>query len=325
LRSSSVGGFSWCQARYYFVYVLGLPDEPSKKASLGSCSHKALELWACKKLAIQEGRPTFRDDELGREFDTSSLTPEEAFDAAYTHYAQEDWDDRDQLNCFKWMKAVLDWGGGIFNPMNRDVVAPELYFDLEIKKEWAKYDYVLPDGQSLKGYLSIRGTMDLLTRVAPGVLEYIDYKTGQRKNWETGKPKEYADFKKDSQFLLYYYALKQLFPDEQVIFTVFYNKDGGPFTICFDDEDLIIAEEMLRKNFEEIRDCREPEFVFPSWKCDRVPCHFHVQRSPDGSQSMCQYLRGELLQLGMEKVTAKHADFSKLNRYTGGGRTDRAA
>ena len=102
----------------------------------------------------------------------------------------------------------------------------------------AKVNYTLPNGEEFTGRLAIKGTIDLVTEVDDGVIEVVDWKTGQRKDWATGEQKDYEKLSKDPQLLLYYYAISKLFPQyEQAIMSIFYIRDGGPFSLCFDESD----------------------------------------------------------------------------------------
>jgi ATP-dependent helicase/DNAse subunit B len=59
LRSSSVGSYGWCQHKFFIEYNLGIKDTGNKKAEMGSVVHKALEILAREKLAIQNGQTEF--------------------------------------------------------------------------------------------------------------------------------------------------------------------------------------------------------------------------------------------------------------------------
>jgi hypothetical protein len=300
------------------VGVLGLEDKPGKAARKGTCVHKALELLARRKLAEQNGDGGFYEPEVGREFARGQPSPEEAIDVAYGHYAEPPWTAADRRDCEAWMREALGWGGGEFSPLKREIVAPERYFDITVPHRWAAYSYDVPGVGLLRGQLAVRGTMDLVTRVAPGVLEYIDWKTGRRLDWATGKEKTIASLRDDPQFLLYYYALRKLYPGEEVIFTVFYTKDGGPFTVCFGEEDLPRAEAMIRSQFEKIRGDSRPRLIAPSWKCERL-CRFFRDDYQGSGQSTCEHFRREVVSLGVDRVTAKYADLKKAMAYGDGG------
>lgn len=323
LRSSNLSAYEWCPWKFFLASNLGLPDPAGLSAQKGSCVHKALELLARKKLAQQNAQKSFRDDELAIIFFVDRLTPEVALEEAYGYYSnpirtEQVWTEGDHQDCLDWMNAAIEWGDGMFDPSRRTIVVPEQYFDIAVKRPWATYDYQVR-GQRVRGQLHLKGTMDLVTRLGPGVIEYVDWKTGQRKNWSKNRPKDYQDFLDDKQFLLYYYVLRHLYPDDNVMFTVFYNRDGGPFTIPFGDHDLFRAEEMLRESFETIRADEFPAWVKPSWKCKI--CNYSKQ-TPTGS--VCENTRKEFVELGMTRFLDRHADLDGLQNYgQGGGRSNR--
>mgnify|MGYP001226067038 FL=1 len=136
----------------------------------------------------------------------------------------------------------------------RKIVAAEPQFDIPIEEDWAKFDHVTPDGKKEKLQLAIKGTIDLVTEVDDGVIEVIDWKTGRRLNWATGEEKTYEKLLVDPQLLLYNYAISKLFSDyKQAIMSIFYIRDGGPFSMCFDESDQANFLSMLEKRFKQIK------------------------------------------------------------------------
>ncbi len=80
---------------------------------------------------------------------------------------------------------------GLFNPLKREIIWPEKYFDFTIDKPWAHYDYVMADGRKIEGQLGLKGTVDLVCSLdGTRVIELVDWKTGRRKDWATDKTKE---------------------------------------------------------------------------------------------------------------------------------------
>ncbi len=331
LRSSSVSSFSWCQHKYWLQYNIGFQEESNKKAQKGNVVHKALELLANKKLCLQNKQNKFKDSELNMEFDVSELTPDTSIKYGFDHYktkSSHDWTDKDFNECTKWLWDVLLFNDGMFSPLTRNIVMPEQYFDIEIKKPWAKYEYKL-DNEIISGNLRIKGTMDLITRVGEKAIEYIDWKTGERKNWSTGKEKSYEDFYNDFQLRLYHYALNELYPDEEMIMmTIFFVKAGGPFSLCFHKEDIETTENMIKIEFEKIKNCNTPSRIIDygrdKWKCTRL-CNFYKETHAESdNKSICDFMHNELLQLGITKAYIKHASRDTVKSYgDGGGQSNR--
>lgn len=321
LRSSSIGAYEWCPHSHWIGSNLGVPRAAGTAATVGSAVHKALELLAKQKQVWAAGESLVTDGELRRSF-SPAASEWEFLDAALDFYAQKaDWDADARERAAAWLAFTLSCNGGAYDPRNLDVVAPELYFDLEIREAWSWYDYLLPGGGRLQGHLRIKGTMDLLVRERPGLLHYVDWKTGARMNWTTRRPKEADDLRKDPQFLMYYYALRRLFPDDQVFFTVFYTQAGGPYSICFDDGDIHKALAMLRHHFNLIRGDARPTLAKDnarqSWKCSR--CSYQADQFADSGQSTCTYFANQLVQLGMDGVFARHGNLDAVQKYADGG------
>jgi len=327
-----VGSYGWCPHKFFITSNLGLKEPSGKKAESGNIVHKALELLARKKLAHQNREKTFCDPEVGREFATATFTPEMAVQAGWDHYTNPErtvhpWTKGDFQKCFNWTWDVLLFNDGMFSPVNRDVVMPEQYFEIELQEDWAKYEYDLPDGRRYEGQLILRGTMDLVTRVRSGLIEYIDWKTGKRRCWVKDKTKEYEDMQHDFQLRLYHLALCHLYPDDDILMTIYFIQDGGPYSLCYQRSDLPETLDMIRREFERIRRDNSPSRILDrdpnNWKCQRL-CHFYDDQHSDSGLSTCEHYRQELIQLGLGRVIAKYAKGEPWAGYgSGGGRTER--
>lgn len=328
LRSSSYSTWDFCQTQGYLRYTLGFPDPGNFKATKGTLVHKALELLARKKLASQNNQVEFHDSELEKTWAVDNFTPNDAIQEAWSHYSTTtpfDWQAKDYKDVKKWMLVALEFNDGMLSPLKRTVVQPEQHFDFLIEKDWARYEFPMPDGTINKGYLGLKGTVDLILAVdeQPDVLEYIDFKSGKRLDWASGEPKDYAKLRDDPQMRLYHYALSRLYPEaKSIIVTIFYLQDGGPFSLPFSREDIPITEAMIRKRFETIRDCEMPKRIKPNWRCGKL-CQFEKVSHPDAKhgESLCDFIHGELKTLGMDRVTKKYMNVAALSEYTGGGKT----
>lgn len=222
---------------------------------------------------------------------------------------------------------MLLFNDGMFSPVNRNVVMPEQYFEIALEEDWASYEYELPDGRKYSGQLILRGTMDLVTRVGSRMIEYIDWKTGKRRCWIKDKTKEYEDMQSDFQLRLYHYALCKLYPNDEILMTIYYIQDGGPYSLCYQRSDLPETLQMIRHEFEKIRLDNLPRRILDrdpnNWKCQRL-CHFYDDAHPDSGLSTCHHFRQEILQIGLSRVIAKYARGEPWAGYgSGGGRTDR--
>ncbi len=317
-RSSSYNGWGLCPHQYFLSYVLGLPEPSGKKAEMGTILHKVMEGLAHGKLAVQNGNDSFTDDVLGTvpmnsdRINDPQLV-ERLFEKSYNYYSAPShsihpYSDKDKETIWKWCCHTLEYYDGMFDPRKRDVVAPEPHFDFEIDEPWAKYEYVLPNGEKLKGNLRVKGTIDLVTRFAQTEYEVIDWKSGECKDWNTGKEKFFADFCVDPQLRIYHLALHKLYPDVKTFaMTINYVRTKGPYTVAYDESDMKDTLTMLRKRFEIIKANTRPKLKSPSnkhWFCKYV-CWYGSQKNPchePGCPTTCQRIAKKVQQQGLETV-----------------------
>ncbi len=329
-RSSSLSTHEICPHKFYLEYILGVKSPSGKAASKGNVVHKALEVLAHVSMCVAAGTATYEDDTFGT-VSVAEATPDWALAMAWDHYValgpDLGWERGDHTDCRKWLDTALTFHGGRFDPRNMDVVEPEQRFDFAIEEPWAHYRYELHDGQVVEGQFGIKGTMDLVVRSPhdPDILEIVDWKTGQRKDWsqEGWAKKTYDEVCDDPQFRLYHYAASRLYPDAGEIFaTVFYLKDGGPYSIPFTREDLPRTEQMLREKFEEIRDTKVP-LLRIGRRCTTF-CHFGTHASPhDPSRTICQFMADKVREQGIERATHEYGVPGAYGRYgSGGGKQD---
>lgn len=289
LRSSSYGTHSMCEQQYFLEYNLGYRAPSGKKADKGTIVHKVMEVLAHIKLCQQNKLPVYDDDIIGAinvyDYSLSDII-EKIYNYYTTNFDHHDWKPVDYRDCQKWVGKALEIQNGNFDPRNQDIVCPEQRFDIEIKKPWAYYDY----GNDLKGYLAIKGTIDLIAQANENTLEIIDYKTGRRLDWATGEEKTFGKLQKDPQLRMYHYAASVLYPDiDHIIVSIYYINDGGIFSMNYDKKDLPETENMIRRKFEQIKNCKRPR-LSRSWKCTKL-CHFGKNFFP---QPVIEYRDGQV-------------------------------
>ena len=306
--------------QYFITYVLGHQPSSGKKAELGTIVHKVLEgLSALKKYNQDNPRkPILRikDDAIGDvEVKRSNFFFEhvvtdllnKSFDF-YTSSSLHQFAKADHANCVDLVWKTLTYNNGQFDPRYRNVIAPEPHFDIPIDEDWAHYEYEFPDGRKIKGQLAIKGTIDLVTETSKDTIEVIDWKTGKRLDWATGEEKTYEKLCSDPQLLLYNYAISKLFPQyDHTIMSIFFIKDGGPFSLCFDKDDHDKFLKMLKNKFEDIKDNNVPKPLSrnrDSWKCTKL-CHYYKNHWPNTDDNMCVYIEKHLKSEGMENTLKK--------------------
>jgi hypothetical protein len=306
--------------------VLGWKGDSNLKADRGSIVHKVLEILAMAKQAQQNNVKVITDDHVGK-LSVNKLNLDKIIDKTFGHYTNlvthHNWSEEDLKICRELVYSAIGLNKGMFNPLHRKIVAPELHFDFHIDKEWAAYTYNLLDGTKLSGHLALKGTIDLVTEIEGGIYEIIDWKTGRRLNWATGEEKTHDKLQDDPQLRLYHYAASHMFPEvEQIIITIFFIADGGPFSICYSQDDLPKTEEMIRKKFDKIKQVRIPH-LNKSWKCTKI-CPYgkttfadtHIkpiqefrggQVTPRGKfMTKCEQIKFEIERKGMQRVDSEY-------------------
>jgi hypothetical protein len=275
-RSSSYNTHSLCEQQYFFEYVLGWRGPSGQKADKGTIVHKVLEILAMIKQGQQNSLSYINDDEFLGKIDINNYSLNTIIEKVYKYYTTANdhhkWSIKDYKDCYNWVYKAIEFNNGMFDPRNRNILKPEQRFDLVIEKPWAKYSYNI-DGKKTDGYLGLKGTIDLITLANNNTIEVIDWKTGRRLDWATGQEKTQEKLEKDPQLKIYHYAIKKLYPHiENVIFSIYFINDGGPFSMIFHDSDLADTEDMLRQKFEVIKQSKKPR-LNRSWMCNKL-CHF---------------------------------------------------
>ena len=291
---------------------------------MGTITHKVMQILGDKKLATLNKKKFVNDEELGKKLslkdcDNIKLINDMAFDYYSANFPEVNITEADRRTCNRWAEKAVAYNDGILDPRNQKVFATELFFDIEIKKPWAKYSYEL-GGKTIEGYLAIKGTVDLIVEQSDGYYEIIDYKTGKRINWATGEEKTHEKLQGDTQLLLYYYALKNMYPDREFSISIYYINDGGLFSMAFDEDDYQKAEEILKKKFEQIRNTQYPKLLSDKnshWKCQKL-CKFS-EPYKDTGKSLCQHIRDEIAKKGVNTVVEEYGNIEKITTYGDGG------
>jgi len=227
----------------------------------------------------------------------------------YAAKCVEPWTRANYRDCTNWTWMALDYKDGMFDPRLRTIKCPEQHFDLPIEYDWAQYDFKINGQENLKGQFAIKGTVDLITELSPDTLEIVDWKTGQRLNWATGEEKTYAALCKDVQLMMYYYAVSRLFPEyKNILLTIFFIRDGGPYTMSFGPSDIALVEEKLREHFEEVKANQKPSLCSPNqtdFKCTKL-CSYYKELWPGTSKNQCRFIQQEIANIGMDAVIEKY-------------------
>ncbi len=285
-----------CEQQYFFDYVLGYRSPSNKKADKGTIVHKVLEILAFIKYHQQQGNRSFTDDIVGEVY-VEDYNLDGIIESVYNYYTSafthHKWTNVDFKDCSKWTYKAINYADGMFDPRNKNILYPEQQFDITIDKPWAKFKYDTKDGP-LEGQLSIKGTIDLITKPNENTAEIIDWKTGRRLNWATGEEKTQEKLEIDPQLMIYYYAVNKLYPEiDHCIVTIYFINDGGPFSMTFSKKDLCKTEELLKKKFKHIKNTVKPELK-KTWKCTKL-CHYGKTTFEDTDiQPLVEYRDGQV-------------------------------
>jgi hypothetical protein len=257
MRASSYKTYKDCPFKYFLHHDVGIESIAGKKANLGTIVHWVLEQMAkAKRINRHEKHPVLLD-------------PARLLEVAWKRYTglypNHDYKPADKRFCAEQINAVLDTD---YHPYNLNVLSTEKQFELKIGKPFFE-DF------------GIRGTIDLITAPAENTLEVIDYKTGERKDWITGEELDVEKLHADIQFRVYDLAVRKIYPQfKNYMYTMYFTRNGGPFTVTFTDEDRVHTYDILYKAQQQIRGDESPKRLkddrgrmMESWKCRSV-CQF---------------------------------------------------
>ena len=223
----------------------------------------------------------------------------------YSEKSIHHWTKGKYYDCENWTWIPLEMNDGLYDPRLQNIYMPEQHFDMEIKEDWAHYDFELY-GEKHSGYLRLKGTIDLIAQLA-GLLEVIDYKTGQRKNWATGKRKDYDYLMQDEQLMFYYYALSKLIPDQEILMTIYFIRDGGPFSLPFEKSTIDKMYNLLQKRFRQMIDDELPKLCHPKQRDIKCTwCNFYKTKFDGDKMNKCNQIHQSLKTIGMKETIEKY-------------------
>lgn len=311
IRSSSFTTHDDCEQRYLLEYVLGWRGKGNLKCDAGTIVHGVLEQLAIIKLA-QQNKETYIENEYIGKLDVNEYKLDHIIEKVYLYFTKlfdhHNWTEESFNFCKTSVYKAIEFNNGTFDPRNRTIVLPEQHFDIEIKQPWAAYKHIF-QGKEYSGQLALKGTVDLITSIDDRTLEIIDWKTGKKFDWNRGIAKDYASLKKDPQLLIYHYAVHCMYPEvEQVVVTIFFINDGGPFTLCFNKSDLPQTEEMLKRKFEQIKKTQTPK-LNKTWKCSKLCFQGLSTFENTNIKPMVEFRRGQLTPYGKVMTKCEQTKF----------------
>lgn len=258
LSPSSINTLDGCEMKWFLQYIIGYREPSGRAAVIGSTCHYILESVAKSKLVRQQNKKYINDKIMGRISGSYKLDKwvDKATDSFFEKESHIKWEDSDRREVRRNIEKAEKHK--LFPENHSEIISPEDYFSIPLSHPWARYRYKTKDGEE-SGSININGIIDLIYRDENGTLSYLDYKFGQPKDWNTGKNKNYASIAKDVQLCMYYYAVKQRFPNEDIEMNIWYVNKELVFTDFFgqEQESLILAK--LESVINKLRSMTNPE------------------------------------------------------------------
>lgn len=265
LSPSSISTFDMCQMKWVLQYIMGYREPSGKAAAIGSCCHYILEGVAHSKLLRQQGKKYKKDKVLGTI--KAKYDIQDWIDKSYGYFTKENdhlnWEDKDYREVCRNIKKTQDHP--LFPENHQEIIYPEQFINLKIDKPWSKYSY-LKGSKIDRGDINFVGVVDLIFRDENGTLNFLDYKFGQPVDWATGEKKTYATIIKDTQLCMYYYAIKQKYPNEDIVANIWYVKHDTVFSDMFGPSQEKTMMDKLERTLLNIRSIEKPNTNY-SFKC----------------------------------------------------------
>jgi ATP-dependent helicase/DNAse subunit B len=288
LRASTIGTYEDCPFKFFLHYVCNIESKGNKKAHCGTIVHHVLEIIAKNK---KTGHYKLKD---------KYCDPDYLLKCCWNKYTKKiypnyEWTQKDFDFCQKMVKIVMS--DPKLNPLNLEIFAIEKQFEIDILKPGFKFKEKVGDKEEIRNF-KLRGTIDLITKFDDDTLWVLDWKTGERKKWIGSGMKELEDFEKDDQLKIYNLAIRTLYPNfKNVMFTIVYIRDGGPFTVSFDDSQIDKTLDDIRRKFNKIRSDDTPtrlkdnkKRISEHGKCKFV-CQFGKEKDENGVSLCDKYFR----------------------------------
>lgn len=290
LSPSSIGTYDNCQFQWYLKYILNMPDDSLPSALLGTAVHDVMETLAKYKI---EKTPKSKQTSWKKLW--FAAQDKYSKNTARDPKAEETWKKikvNDIKACYFAMEELM---ATRYNPLSSNVISAEQTVYMPIELEGFEVDQIGDE----KVFLKIIGKIDRIDRIDDNTIEIIDYKTGSRKgfsfNNSNREKKEINDFYDDIQLRMYHLVGKHLFPNtKQVIVTIYYIKDGGPFSVVFDDSFIPATMKFIKDKKQDILTNDDPH-PNKGWHCSKL-CTF-------GKNGMCEKVLGTKNEFGLSFAT----------------------
>ena len=247
LSASAIKTYSFCEFKYYLTYVAGLEDLSGKAAALGTIIHNVLAT-----VARKPGRWDW--EKILQAYWDHSVYNNPRLDIRRINRLGV---SADYKKCIKALEIVK---ASACNPENLKVIDVENKFRITLNKNKWKTQF----GKQLK----LSGIIDLVHEIDEDTIELIDWKSGQRKDFASGKEINNVSILSDIQPRLYHLAASYLYPKYSNINMIFYYiLQGGPLVVSLGKDDIKETLNTIHRDFRVMENNVRPSRIFPSWRC----------------------------------------------------------
>jgi hypothetical protein len=87
--------------------------------------------------------------------------------------------------------------------------------------------------------------------------------------------------------------------------TIFFLRDGGPFTVLYDSKDEEYFMNELKRLYIEIKNNKNPKPINrwrSDFRCQKL-CHYYKINWPETETNICQYVENNIKLYGIEETT----------------------
>ena len=276
---------------FFMKYVLGYQDPSGDKAEKGTVCHNVLEAVALCEQLKQRGEKEIENEVFGTL--KKKYTIKTLFNKAFKYSKENNphlkWNQADKDET--WEFLATSFGHKFFPDQHKEIIQPEQYFRIPIQEDWARYSYLDSDGELKEDRLMITGKIDIMFRDHDSSLNYLDYKFGAKPmNWNKFKEYKYEDMYENIQLCLYYWAVKQLRPEEDPITHIWYPRAKKLWTYCFTEKQIHTAMSKVKAGFEKLKFANKAD---PNYGARCNMCYFRRVSFADlGRPELCMPANG---------------------------------
>lgn len=301
ISPSSISSFDGCQMKWFLEYILK-HREPSKTYNaVGTCCHSVMEAVAqsiqLRATKGKKNRTVLNKSigEVGIKYDLDDLT-QRSWDYCVAQSPHLEFTAAHRDEVFSNIEKASNHR--LFPENHKRIISTEAFFDKKVNEEWAQFT-TLEEGVLTPKEIKIVGVVDIVYVDQKDQVQYLDYKFGAAKDWNTKKDKTFDNLGDDIQLCLYYWAVKQDFPNEDIGTNIWYVREEKSFSMVFDDVNRQIALDKLKEVILKVRNMEKPACNY-TWKC----------------KNMCQFSKKTFSDFGLD-VDLPHVQGAKFGAVNG--------